>query len=163
MKNLKLVLAAVLVAGAVSCTKRNKKHEAPAEQPAAAAGGAQTPAASATPKLNNSELKVGIGQEFENFNPLIATMNATTIMQKLVMRALVTIDADGKWVPQLAKSIPSIEAGTAKLVTIGGKKTIQAEWEIIEKAKWGDGVPVTCDDFALAIKIAGAEIGRAHV
>ena len=152
MKQLKLLLAVALVVGAASCTKRNKKQEAPVEQTTAA----QAPAVPAAPKLNNSELKVGIGQEFENFNPLIATMNATTIMSKLVMRTLVTIDADGKWVPQLAKSIPSIESGTAKLVTVGGVKKIQADWEIIEKAKWGDGVPVTCDDFAFAIKVASA-------
>lgn len=152
MKSIKILLVATLVLSFSACTKKSKKREeAPAAQTTEAA-----PAAAATPKLNNSELKIGIGQEFENFNPLIATMNATTIMSKLAMRDLVTIDADGKWVPQLAKSIPTLENGGAKLVTIGGVKKVEANWEIVEAAVWGDGKPVICDDFAFAIKVASA-------
>jgi peptide/nickel transport system substrate-binding protein len=148
MKYFNILVIATLALSFSACTKKNKKHE---EAPVA-----QTTAATATPKLNNGELKIGIGQEFENFNPLIATMNATTIMSKLAMRDLVTIDADGKWVPQLAKSIPSLENGGAKLVTVGGVKKVEAVWEIIEAAVWGDGKPVICDDFAFAIKVASA-------
>jgi len=102
----------------------------------------------------NNELKIGISQEFENLNPLIMSMAATTYMYAMVGRALVVIDADGHWVPQLAKEIPSLEKGTAKLVDVGGKKKIIAQWEIIDAAKWGDGKPVICADFALAHKIA---------
>lgn len=153
MKSRKLLIAAVLLTLTVGCIKKNKKKsDAPAETTAAAP--AET--APAVPKLNNTELKIGMIQEFENFNPLIATMNATTIMSKLVMRDLVTINADGKWVPQLAKSIPSLENGGAKLVTVGGVKKIEANWEIHEQAVWGDGKPITCDDYAFAIKVASA-------
>lgn len=155
MKHLKLFLAAALLASTVACTKR-KKHEAPVETAAPATTSVPAAAAPAQPKLNNSEIKIGIGQEFENFNPLIATMNATTIMSKLVMRTLDTIDADGKWVPQLAKSIPSLDNGGAKLVTVGGVKKVEAVWEILDKAQWGDGKPVICDDFSFAIKVASA-------
>ena len=150
----KVFLAALLLTASFACTKRNKKHDAPAEGATAAATAA--PATPAAPKLNNSELKIGIGQEFENFNPLIATMNATTIMSKLVMRTLDTIDADVKWVPQLAKSIPTLENGGAKLVSVGGVKKVEAVWEIIDKAVWGDGKPLICDDFTFAIKVASA-------
>lgn len=104
--------------------------------------------------LNNDEFKIGISQEFENFNPLIATMSATNYMYSLVGRALVTLNADGKWVPQLAKSIPSLENGGAKFATVNGKKTVVATWEIIEAAKWSDGKPVVCEDFKLARTIA---------
>ena len=149
----KLLIAVVLIATTAGCIKKNKKKaDAPAETTAAA----PVEAAPTGPKLNNTELKIGMIQEFENFNPLIATMNATTIMSKLVMRDLVTIDADGKWVPQLAKSIPSLENGGAKLVTVGGVKKIEAVWEIQEAATWGDGKPVICDDYAFAIKVASA-------
>lgn len=110
--------------------------------------------ASAAP--SNSELKIGISQEFENMNPLIKTMSATSYMFSMVGRTLVSMDPDGKFYPQLAKFIPSIENGTAKLVDVGGKKKIIAQWEIIDNAKWGDGKPVICDDFALALKIAAA-------
>lgn len=148
MKSIKILLTAVLLVTFSSCTKKEKPETAGSTQEAA-------PAATG-PKLNNSELKIGISQEFENFNPLIATMLATTIMQKLVNRNLVTIDADGKWVPQLAKSIPTLENGGAKLVTVGGAKKLEAVWEILDNATWGDGTPVTCADFAFAVKVASA-------
>ncbi|MBX2986643.1 MAG: peptide ABC transporter substrate-binding protein [Bdellovibrionaceae bacterium] len=103
---------------------------------------------------DNSELKIGISQEFENMNPLIMSMMATTYMSRLVGRALVTLDADNRWVPQLAKDIPSLEKGTAKIVEAGGKKKIVAHWEILDKANWGDGTPMTCADFAFAREVA---------
>src|ERR1700692_1906887 len=103
--------------------------------------------ATASAQPNNSELKIGISQEFENFNPLIKSMSATAYMFTMVGRTLVTMDPDGKWYPQLAKSIPSLENGGAKLIDEGGKKKIVAHWDIIDNAKWNDGKPITCDDF----------------
>jgi peptide/nickel transport system substrate-binding protein len=119
----------------------------------AVALGSAVPAMSAP---NNTELKIGISQEFENFNPIIKSMAATAYMLSLADRTLVSLDANGKWYPQLAKSIPSLENGGAKIVELGGKKKIVATWEIIEAAKWGDGNPVICEDFALALKVAAA-------
>lgn len=94
----------------------------------------------------NEELKVGITQEFENLNPLIGTMAATSYMSYLANRGMIILTPDGKWIPQLAKSIPSLENKQAKIVTTNGKKGMVATWEIIEAAKWGDGTPVTCKD-----------------
>lgn len=127
----------------VSCTKKDAGQTADVQ-------------AQSTAKLTNNELKIGISQEFENFNPLISSMLATTYMQRMVNRTLVTIDADGKWVPQLAKAIPSLENGTAKVIKVGGKEKLQATWELLDNATWGDGTPITCDDFALAVKIASS-------
>lgn len=106
--------------------------------------------------LSNEEVKIGISQEFENFNPLIMNMLATTYMYNLVGRGLVTLNPDGKWVPVLAKSIPTLENGGAKLTTLNGKKTIVAKWDIIETAKWSDGKPVVCADFKLTRDIAAS-------
>ncbi|HRO66423.1 MAG TPA: peptide ABC transporter substrate-binding protein [Pseudobdellovibrionaceae bacterium] len=105
---------------------------------------------------SNKELKIGISQEFENMNPLIMTMSATTYMYRMVGRTLDVLDADAKWVPNLAKDIPSREKGTAQIVEIGGKKKLVAHWEILENAKWGDGKPVTCEDFAFARTVAAS-------
>lgn len=102
----------------------------------------------------NTELKIGISQEFETMNPLIMSMSASAYMYRLVGRSLVVMTAEGKWVPQLAKEIPSLEKGTAKIVDMGGKKHIVANWEIIEAAKWGDGKPVVCQDFITSREIA---------
>lgn len=102
----------------------------------------------------NQELKIGISQEFENLNPMIMTMSATSYIYAMAGRTLTTLDADLKWIPQLAKEIPSIEKGTAKIQDQKGQKKIIVQWEIIASAKWGDGVPVTCKDFAFSRKVA---------
>lgn len=104
---------------------------------------------------SNADLKIGISQEFESLNPIIMSMSASVYMYNMVGRALVSMDADGKWVTLLAKSMPSIENGGAKMVDAGGgKKKIVAVWEIIDAAKWSDGKPVICDDFIASRKIA---------
>ncbi|MBC7465451.1 MAG: peptide ABC transporter substrate-binding protein [Bdellovibrio sp.] len=145
MKNLGLlVLALSLVVG---CTKKDGVSNTSTGATATSSSGS---------KLTNAELKIGISQEFENFNPLIANMVATTYMLRMVDRTLTVIDADGKWVPQLAKKIPTIENGLAKITEKNGKKKLTAVWEILQSAVWGDGKPVICDDFAFAIKVASA-------
>jgi peptide/nickel transport system substrate-binding protein len=105
----------------------------------------------------NEEFKIGITQEFENLNPLIASMSATNYLYSMVGRGLVTLDAKGKWVPQLAVKIPSLENKQAKLITVNGKKVVQAIWEIKPTARWSDGKPVICEDFRLAREIAGTD------
>ncbi len=107
--------------------------------------------------LSNTEYKLGISQEFENLNPMIMTMVASVYMYGLVGRTLVTMNTDGKWYTQLAKTIPTIENGGAKIVTVSGKKKVQAVWEIIPEAKWSDGKPVVCDDFKFAVEVAGSD------
>lgn len=102
----------------------------------------------------NSELKIGVTQEFETLNPLIMSMSASVYMYRMVGRSLVVLSPEGKWVTQLAKEIPSIEKGSAKIIEENGKKKITAAWEIVEGAKWGDGKPVICQDFITAHKIA---------
>lgn len=102
----------------------------------------------------NAELKIGISQEFETLNPLIMSMSASTYMYRMVGRTLVNMTPEGHWVPQLAKSIPNLKDGSAKIITEGGKKKVQATWEIIEAAKWGDGKPLICQDFITARDIA---------
>jgi peptide/nickel transport system substrate-binding protein len=139
MKNLFLVLAVTV--SVTACTKKSENGET-----------ATTTASSNT--LTNNELKIGISQEFENFNPLISTMLATTYMSTMTMRTLDTINADGQWVPQLAKSIPTIENGGAKIKKVNGKDTIVAVWEILDNATWGDGTQITCADFIFTNTVA---------
>lgn len=105
---------------------------------------------------SNEEFKIGISQEFETLNPISFVMVASVYLYSLVGRSLVYIDANGKWAPQLAKSIPTIENKGAKIITVDGKKTVQATWEIIPKAKWSDGKPITCEDFQFSIQVASS-------
>lgn len=109
-------------------------------------------AASAAP--TNDELRIGITQEFENLNPMIATMVATVYMEGLVDRQMTVLTPDtNKWVVQLVKKIPTLENGGAKFMTVDGQKGLQVTWEIIDNAKWGDGTDITCEDVDFAWKI----------
>lgn len=105
-------------------------------------------------KPTNAELKIGISQEFETLNPLIMSMVASSYIHYMVGRRLVTLDPDNKWQPQIAKAIPTIENGQAKIITENGKKKIQSIWEIKENANWGDGTPVTCEDIIFTRRVA---------
>lgn len=100
----------------------------------------------------SKEFRIGISQEFENLNPVIMTMSATTYIYSMAGRALVTLDPSGKWIPQLAKSIPTLENGGASLSP--DKTKLTAKWDIIDSAKWSDGTPVTCADFAFTREVA---------
>ncbi|MFN7729268.1 MAG: peptide ABC transporter substrate-binding protein [Bdellovibrio sp.] len=113
-----------------------------------------TSSISARAAVNNDELKIGITQEFENLNPLIMTMSATSYIYSMVGRSLVTLSPDGKWIPQLAKQIPTIE--NKKAVFTPDKKQIIATWEILDNAKWSDGKPLTCADFDFSLQVAAS-------
>lgn len=101
--------------------------------------------------VTNAELKIGISQEFENMNPIVMSMVASTYLYYIANRTLATLSPDGKWVPMLAKEIPTMENKGMKWTA--DKKAIVMTWEIKENAKWGDGTPVTCNDFKLAWEI----------
>jgi peptide/nickel transport system substrate-binding protein len=111
-------------------------------------------AQAAPTKMTNEEFKIGISQEFETLNPMIMQMVASNYLYSMVGRSFVTMDTNGKWVPQLAKTIPSLENGLAKITTVAGKKTLTAVWEIQDKAQWGDGTPLTCADFQFSREVA---------
>lgn len=102
----------------------------------------------AAPK--NSEFKIGVAQEFENLNPLIAQQAVTRYIQGFTHRSLWKLGPEWKQVPHLAKKVPTFDN---KMARIENKKVI-AWFEIREEAKWSDGVPLTCADFAFAREVA---------
>ena len=99
--------------------------------------------------VDNRELKIGITQEFENPNPIIATMLATHYLYGFVGRTPNVIDPDGNDVAMMAVETPTLENGLAEFFEEEGKRKLRAHWEIREDAYWGDGVPVTGHDFKL--------------
>ena len=103
---------------------------------------------------SNDVLKIGMSQEFENLNPLIKQMLATSYIYDMVGRTLNVLNREGKWENQLAVSRPSLENGQARFVTEDGVKKILVDWEIHADAKWGDGTPVTGHDFEFSWKVA---------
>jgi peptide/nickel transport system substrate-binding protein len=102
------------------------------------------------------EITIGVSQEFDTLHPMIAQMLVSNYIFNLGGRSLLVLDADGKWIPQLAKKIPSLENGGAKIIDDKTEKVVKATWEIIPSAKWSDGTPVTCADFKLSLDIANS-------
>ena len=109
----------------------------------------------AAPKPTNAELVIGSYQEFENLNILVSTAASTAYISQMVNRnALVWLDPAGKWQPQLAESIPTLENGGAKKIKDNGTEKLQVVWKIRKDAVWGDGTPITAQDFKLTWNIA---------
>jgi peptide/nickel transport system substrate-binding protein len=103
--------------------------------------------------LSNEQLTVGISQEFETLNPLIAQMAASTYMYYTVGRPITALNAKWEWTCVLCKELPSLEKGSAKVINEGGKKKMLVSFEIIPEAKWGDGTPLTARDFAFSVEV----------
>lgn len=100
--------------------------------------------------VDNRELKIGMTQEFENPNPVIMQILATSYIYGFVGRTLNVLDHNGVIVEQLAVKTPTLENGLAEFFEEGGQKKLRAFWEMKEEAVWGDGAPVTGHDFKLA-------------
>lgn len=114
-----------------------------------------SPVFSQPPEPRLREFTIGITQEFENFNPLIMSMLATTYMYRMLNRTMVVLDENTQWVPQLVDEIPTLENGLAiKKRNQKGEEYIEAQWILRQNATWGDGVPVTCHDLKLTWEIA---------
>lgn len=104
---------------------------------------------------SNAELRLAIDQEFENMNPIIMQMLATTYIYGFVGRRLTVLGRDSKtWEPQLVKQIPTIENGAARFEGTGASRKIVADWEMHPNASWGDGTPITGHDVEFSWKVA---------
>ncbi len=93
-----------------------------------------------------TELTMALNTEFETLNPNVNSMMAALYVQDATLRPLVALTPEGKPRAYLIKEIPSIEKKTAKLTGSGNRKGLNVQIEFLEKARWGDGKPVTCED-----------------
>lgn len=109
------------------------------------------PVAPALP--SNKQLSIGITQEFENLNPIIFSMAASSYIYFMASHPLVAIDSDWKWQCWLCTTLPTLENGLAKIVDGKGGKKLHVSWEIKANAVWGDGKPVTAEDVKLSWEI----------
>lgn len=89
----------------------------------------------------NDSLKIAIVQEWGQFNPITLNLASSEALIDFVVRKMVRRSAAGEALPDVAESIPSFN-----------KKTLSAIWKIKPKAKWGDGIDITCADWELGWK-----------
>lgn len=127
-----------------ACTKKTPADDgASAQKPAPGLAGGPT----------NSQLTIGVSQEFENLNPVIRQMVASSYIGYMTMHPLVAIDADWQWKCWLCTEIPTLDNGRAKIIDEKGVKKMLVSWEIKPEAKWGDGQPVTGKDVVLGWQV----------
>lgn len=101
-------------------------------------------------------LKIGLNQDFENLNPMVTSMLATTYIYGMVGRTLSLLNTQGKWEAHLVKDVPTLKNGLATIINDKGKKKLQAKWEIKKNAVWGDGTPITGHDVLFSWKVANS-------
>ncbi len=102
---------------------------------------------------NAEGLVIAVTQEFENLNPIISTMMTTSYIRGFSLHPISRINKDWKWECSLCTELPSLENGRVKIFEENGQKKLTSQWEIKENAKWGDGTPITGEDFKLSWEI----------
>ena len=101
----------------------------------------------------NAELKVGLNQEYETLNPLLATTAAAKYMIYFAHRPVAYLAADKQFKPLIVKKIPNLKDKSLKIVNEGSSKKLVSEWEFVDNLKWSDGVPVTCADWKFSWQV----------
>lgn len=118
------------------------------------------PAATATPEtvdLTNSKyapeagktggtILMGDWQEANNFQPFYYNQVTEANVVSATFSGLVTATYDYKYLPDLAKDIPTTANGGVEVPGKGGD-AMTVTWTLKDGEKWSDGQPLTCDDF----------------
>ena len=86
-------------------------------------------------------LRVAYDREIDVLNPL--TSQNLVDIQFSMMEGLVTTDEHNRYVPVLAKEIPTEENG---LIVRNGDGTLDMTWRLHENVRWHDGEPFTSAD-----------------
>jgi len=106
-----------------------------------------------TPAAERDTLTVGLAQFPATFHPSIDSMAAKSWILGAVRRNLTAHDTAWEVTCQLCTDLPDLEAGSAEIVPVpedvgdGSGRGIRVTYTIDPDARWGDGTPVTTDDF----------------
>jgi peptide/nickel transport system substrate-binding protein len=123
------IAAAVLAVFFASCTRTT----APDTTTATAAGVRH-------PWTVPDTLRIGVAFVPRTLNPLLGTQTVESTLARLVTDILVTVDAQGNLVPDLAKEVPTTENGD---ISADG---LTVKYPLRENVKWHDGKPFTSKD-----------------
>ncbi len=116
-------------------------------QPAPGAGTSAAPsatvAATASPTRGGTAI-VAIWQFPATLAAHYANQTVTDIVDNGVIEGLAETNTNGDYIPTLAKQVPTIANGGAKLSADG--KKLDVTWELKSGIKWSDGTPLTSAD-----------------
>jgi peptide/nickel transport system substrate-binding protein len=97
-------------------------------------------------------ITAAIAAPFPPFGPLGRTGTYAGMIQYIEAHTngLVTSDAQGRPIPQLARELPSLDNGTAQILNDGRMTT---RWALRDDVTWHDGTPFTADDLVFGFKV----------
>ncbi len=111
-------------------------------------------AAASQPAAARDTLTIGMSQFPATLHPLIDAMAAKSYVLYMTRRPITAYDKDWKLVCMLCTELPTFENGGAKIVELGdGKKGVELTVTLHDKARWGDGTPVSTKDAVFAWEV----------
>lgn len=105
-----------------------------------AGSGSGTPAEGRHPWTHPGELRVGIQTSPNSLNPVLGSNTTDEMIGRLMFDLLVTADAKGNPVPDLAQAVPTLENGGIS------KDGLSITYKLRHNVKWHDGAPFTSKD-----------------
>ena len=96
------------------------------------------------------QLLFGDWQEANQFNPYYLSQVTEANVASAAWASFVVTTYDYKYLPDLAKEIPTTQNGEVALPGVNGDK-MTITWTLKDGLKWSDGIALTCDDFAYTL------------
>jgi peptide/nickel transport system substrate-binding protein len=90
-------------------------------------------------------LVMGEWQPPDNLNPFFSTAFTTVEAISPALRAFLNVTQDGKYIPDLADHVPTLESGDVVIAPDG--KTFTVKVTLRSGLQWSDGTPLTMNDF----------------
>lgn len=91
----------------------------------------------------NTDLSIGLIQEWSTFNPITSQLASNEALFPFIIRKIVRRGVDGSVIADIAEKVPALKNENSKY---------KATWVLRSNAKWADGQPITCADWALGWK-----------
>jgi peptide/nickel transport system substrate-binding protein len=149
--------------GAATSSPSSPAASTPAESAAASApaGSAGASASTGEIKLTDSAYKAGDGtdggqliigdwQEANTFQPFYESQQSEANVDSATFATLVVFSNDFKYIPDLAKDVPTTTNGGVKVPGDNGDAQT-VTWTLKDGLKWSDGQPLTCADFKYTV------------
>jgi peptide/nickel transport system substrate-binding protein len=96
------------------------------------------------PGKTGGTLVLGEWQAASQLNPFYSTAFATVEVMQPVLRGLLTISSDGKYLPDLAAKVPTLDNGGVVMDANGKGFTVNVTLK--SGLQWSDGQPLTMND-----------------
>ena len=87
-------------------------------------------------------LRIGVTQAPYSLNPLLQTQSVENFLDGLAFDSLLAFDANGRAVPMLARTVPSLQNGGIS------KDNLTITYRLRKNVRWQDGAPLTSRDVA---------------